>query len=101
MAMVATASPSVPIAEYETICAPLHVSLTESTASYQGTALSGFEEGLTAARGCSRMRARSTNSARLLWMAIGATVLACGHDQGPYPTVHLSIRGHVLTAEMV
>ena len=34
-------------------------------------------------------------------MAIGATVLACGHDQGPYPTVHLSIRGRVLTADQV
>jgi len=34
-------------------------------------------------------------------MAIGATILACGQDQGPYPTVHLSIRGHVLTADLV
>ena len=47
------------------------------------------------------MRARSTNWVRLLCMAIGTTVLACGHDQGPYPTVQLSIGGHVLTADLV
>lgn len=47
------------------------------------------------------MRARSTNAARLLSCATCAAVLACGHDEGPHPTVHLSIRGNVLTADPV
>ena len=34
-------------------------------------------------------------------MAIGAPVIACGHDEGPPPTVRLSIRGHVLTADPI
>ena len=47
------------------------------------------------------MRARSRNSVRLVCVVTCAAVLACGHDEGPYPTVTLSIRGHVLTAEQV
>lgn len=45
------------------------------------------------------MRARSANCRKLLWSLAWGAALGCGGDQGPFPTVRLSIQGQVLSAD--
>ena len=45
------------------------------------------------------MRTRSARCSKLLWGMASLAALGCGGDQGPHPTLRLSIRGHVLSTD--
>lgn len=45
------------------------------------------------------MRTRSAHCRKLPWGMASLAALGCGGDQGPHPTMHLSIRGHVLSTD--
>ena len=45
------------------------------------------------------MRAQSGNRRKFSWLLAWVAALACGGEQGPYPSVTLQVRGQVLTAD--